>query len=168
MLTGATDAWTQSLQRLLGDGAGLGFPSIEPMDAVDQFFGLAGRLMEVNHAYVKNLVGASMSFTTAVREHLKGLTEVTRDQAVIGVETVREQADRVEEAAREEVRQEQRALRAEARQVEKAQQQEVAAKYAHMTKVELSDLLAERDLPKTGNVEELRERLIEDELHRSA
>jgi hypothetical protein len=35
------------------------------------------------------------------------------------------------------------------------------ARYEGMTKAELSDLLAERNLPKTGNVDELVERLAE-------
>ena len=34
-----------------------------------------------------------------------------------------------------------------------------------MTKVELSDELAKRDLAKTGNVDDLRERLIDNDLH---
>jgi hypothetical protein len=34
-------------------------------------------------------------------------------------------------------------------------------RYEGLTKAELSDLLAQRDLPKTGNVDELVERLVE-------
>jgi hypothetical protein len=34
-------------------------------------------------------------------------------------------------------------------------------RYEGLTKAELSDLLAQRDLPRSGNVEELIERLVE-------
>jgi hypothetical protein len=125
-------------------------------------------LLEVNHKYMKNLAGASVSVTGAVREHLAGITVVVRDQAVVGVEVARESADKAEAEAQEEARRLQREARAEVRQAEKLVHETVAAKYADMTKVELSDELGKRELPKTGNVDELRERPIEDDLHPSA
>jgi hypothetical protein len=51
-----------------------------------------------------------------------------------------------------------------ARQAKKAARDAAAERYEHMTKVELSEELAARDLPKTGNVDELRDRLIENDL----
>jgi len=63
---------------------------------------------------------------------------------------VREQAEKAEqERARE------------ARKAERQQARQARERYEGQTKAELSDQLAERDLPKTGNVDELIERLVE-------
>ena len=63
---------------------------------------------------------------------------------------VREQAEKAEqERARE------------ARKAERQQARQARERYEGQTKAELSDQLAARDLPKTGNVDELIERLVE-------
>jgi len=105
--------------------------------------------------------------------------QLVREQADQVEKTVREQAEQVEKAAREQAEQVEKAAREQAEQVEKAEQdaaraakaaERKAAKEAHdkarepyegLTKAELSDLLAERDLPKSGNLDELVERLVE-------
>ena len=68
----------------------------------------------------------------------------------------REQAEEAEEAEKAKAREAKRVEREEAR---KAQQQAREA-YEGLTKAELSDQLAERGLPKTGNLEDLIERLV--------
>ncbi len=61
-----------------------------------------------------------------------------------------------EQAEKEQARQARAAERAEAREAHaKAREQ-----YENLTKAELADLLAERGLPKSGNVDELIERLV--------
>jgi hypothetical protein len=67
-----------------------------------------------------------------------------------------EQANAVEEAKKEQEKQAKAAERAAARQADK----EAREQYEGLTKAELSDLLAERELPKSGTVEELIERLV--------
>jgi hypothetical protein len=59
---------------------------------------------------------------------------------------VHEQADKAEQAAREQARHAHEMAR---------------ERYEGLTKAELSDLLDQRNLPKTGNVDELVERLVE-------
>ena len=49
----------------------------------------------------------------------------------------------------------------EARKAERQQARQARERYEGQTKAELSDQLAARDLPKTGNVDELIERLVE-------
>jgi hypothetical protein len=69
----------------------------------------------------------------------------------------REQAEKAERGQEELAREARRIERQRVRQAhEKAR-----ARYEGLTKAELSDLLAKRDLPKTGNVDELVERLVE-------
>ena len=57
-----------------------------------------------------------------------------------------------------------RQLAREARRIEREQSrrayEKARARYEGLTKAELSDLLAERGLPKTGNVDDLIERLV--------
>ena len=67
-----------------------------------------------------------------------------------------QQAEEAEEAEKAKAREAKRVEREEAR---KAQQQ-AREPYEGLTKAELSDQLAERGLPKTGNVEDLIERLV--------
>jgi len=67
-----------------------------------------------------------------------------------------QEAEEAEEAEKAKAREAKRIEREEAR---KAQQQAREA-YEGLTKAELSDQLAERGLPKTGNVEDLIERLV--------
>ena len=56
----------------------------------------------------------------------------------------------------------------EARETEKAVRHTAEERYRDMTKAELSDELAKRELPRTGTVDELRARLVGDDLHYTA
>ena len=80
----------------------------------------------------------------------------------------RELADRAGQAAREQAGkagEAERELARQARQAERQQARQAHAKarqrYEGRSKAELSDLLAKRELPKTGNIDELIERLVE-------
>jgi hypothetical protein len=77
---------------------------------------------------------------------------IEREQA----RKAQQQAEEAEEAEKAQAREAKRIEREEAR---KAQQQAREA-YEGLTKAELSDQLAERGLPKTGNLEDLIERLV--------
>ncbi len=79
------------------------------------------------------------------------------EQAGQAEQAVREQAEQAEQAEKELAREARKAEREQARHThEKARE-----RYESLTKAELSDLLDQRDLPKTGNVNELVERLVE-------
>ena len=58
----------------------------------------------------------------------------------------------------------QRAVREQAESAHRNERKQVISKYEDLTKPELQDELAGRDLPKTGNVDELRARLVADDL----
>ena len=134
---------------------------LSPGDMIDQNRRIAKRFVEVNVEYVQDLAGA-------VRKHLTGLAGVLKDEVVTTGKLANEQAEKYQEAAIDQAEEIQRAERAAARQARKAARDAAAERYEHMTKVELSEELAARDLPKTGNVDELRERLIENDLEASA
>ena len=56
----------------------------------------------------------------------------------------------------------------QAREAKKAARDKAAEKYAELTKPELQDELARREITKTGTVDELRERLTENDLESAA
>jgi flagellar biosynthesis GTPase FlhF len=90
----------------------------------------------------------------AEKELARQARQAEREQAVKAEQTAREQAA---EAEQELARQARQAEREHARQAH----ERARARYAGLTKAELSDLLAQRKLPKTGNIDELIERLVE-------
>jgi flagellar biosynthesis GTPase FlhF len=77
----------------------------------------------------------------------------------------REQAEKAERTAHEQAEQAEQELARQARQAEREHARQAharsRARYEGLPKAELSDLLAKRDLPKTGNIDELIERLVE-------
>ena len=130
---------------------------VRPSDVIGQNRRIAKRLIDVNVEYVKGVASVAL-------EYVSGLAGVLKDEVVTTGKLANQQAEKYQEAAIDQAGEIQRAERAAARQARKAARDAAAERYEHMTKVELSDELEKRDLPKTGNVEELRERLIEADL----
>ena len=92
-----------------------------------------------------------------MREKAEAAGDIAREQAVKAEQAAREQAAKAEQAEQELARQARQAEREHARQAH----QRARARYEGLPKAELSDLLAQRELPKTGNIDELIERLVE-------
>jgi hypothetical protein len=92
-----------------------------------------------------------------MRERAESVGEVVRERAESFERATGEQAERAEQT-REELAREARRLE---RQRDRNAHEKARARYEGLTKAELSDLLAERNLPKTGTVNELLERLVE-------
>jgi hypothetical protein len=130
---------------------------LNPTEALNQSARLTKRLVEVNVTYVWDLAGA-------VRKHVTGLAGVLKDEVLTTAKVANNQAGKLEEAVIEQADEIQRAERLEARRAKKAARDAAAERYENMTKVELSDELGKRDLAKSGNVDDLRERLIDDDL----
>jgi hypothetical protein len=87
----------------------------------------------------------------------KGLAQAAREQAEKAEQAAREQAQKAEQAEQGLARQARQAEREQARRAHKGARE----RYEGLTKAELSDQLAKRELPKTGNVDALIERLVE-------
>ena len=116
--------------------------NIDPNAAIDQIFDFWAKTLEAQRDALKQLAGASISAGERVRQQAEQVGSALRGQSESVKDAVREQAESAERAERD----------------------EVVARYEDLTKAELQDELASRDLPKSGNVEELRERLIADDL----
>jgi hypothetical protein len=93
----------------------------------------------------------------AEKELARQARHAEREQAEQAGRVAREQAAKAEQAEQELARQARQAEREHARQAHAR----ARARYEGLPKAELSDLLAKRDLPKTGNIDELIERLVE-------
>ncbi len=93
----------------------------------------------------------------AENELARRARQAEREQAVKAEKAAHEQAAKADQAEKELARQARQAEREHARRAHERARQ----RYEGLSKAELSDLLAKRDLPKTGNIDELIERLVE-------
>jgi len=108
------------------------------------------------------------SFEAAAAEQAAKAEQAAAAQAAKVERAAAEQAAKVERAAAEQAakaEQAEKEMALEARRVEREQarqaHQQARERYEGLTKAELSDLLTKRGLPKSGNVPELIERLVE-------
>jgi hypothetical protein len=103
----------------------------------------------------------------AAREQAKQAGHAAREQAEQAEQAARELAvrEQAENAAREQAEKAEKELARQARQAEREQagraHKRARERYEGLPKAELSDQLAKRELPKTGNVDQLIERLVE-------
>jgi hypothetical protein len=148
--SGAIETWTNGVQKALGAAPLPPFGSLfgstpftltDPTATVDQLFDFAEKVLEVQREFVKNLTSATVSVGQAVRHQAESAGQAVRNQAESTGQLIREHNNSVAKAATE----------------------KIADKYGDLSKTELQEELARRDLPKTGTVEELRTRLIEDD-----
>ena len=179
--------WQQGTRSLAEQAAQLwqGPQSDAITDAARKFFEYLQDGLEVNTNVALKWLGALTSMTDAVRDQLGTLTDFQQGHAraistwISGeTETVgnaaKQQAEQVDQAQRqqaERVQQAQEQQQEQARQADREQarqereqarraRQEARERYEGLTKAELADKLAERGLPKTGNVDELVDRLV--------
>jgi hypothetical protein len=139
--SGAVETWTNGVQKAFGASPVVPFRTTDPVATIDQLFDFAEKALQVQREFVKNLVSATASVGQAVRHQAESAGDAVRTQAESTGRLIREHNDAVAQAATD----------------------QIADKYGDKTKAELQDELARRDLPKTGNVEELRNRLVEDD-----
>ena len=162
------DLWAQGAHGLTGLIPRL--PQIDLIPAVERYFDLVQRTVDINRYLAVKWIEAAGTLTGAVRDQAESAADVVREmptsvghavheQAAKAEHAVREQADKAEQAEQERARQARKAEREQARQAH----DQARERYEGLTKAELSDQLAARDLPKTGTVDELTERLIEDD-----
>jgi len=152
----AADFWTQGVGKLAGRLPAL-LPQVDLVPAVERYFDFVQRAVTMNRSIAVEWAQAVSALSGAARERAASAGEAVRERAESFERAASEQAEKAEKAQEELAREARRIERQNAREAhEKAR-----ARYQGMTKAELSDLLARRDLPKTGNVDELVERLVE-------
>ena len=156
-MTDMASGWYRPTKALLKSVPTTGYGFLNPTEAFAQASRLSQRLAEVNIEYVQDLAGA-------VRKHLTGLASILKDEMATTAKVTTHQVEKFEEAAADQADEIQRAERAALRRARKSARDAAAERYQEMTKVELSEELAARNLPKSGNVDELRDRLTEADL----
>ena len=163
----AAGFWDQGVGKL-ADRFPVLVPRLDLVPAVERYFDFVQRAVVMNRMIavewaqaVSNLSGAARkraeSAGEIVRERAGSVGEVVRERAESFERAASEQADKAEQAEEELAREARRIERQKARQAD----EKARAPYEGLTKAELSDLLAKRSLPKTGNIDELVERLVE-------
>ena len=132
------DFWTQG-SRQLTDRMLPGLPQVDLVPMVERYFEFVQRTVDISRDVTLKWAQAAGSLSGTVREQAesagKKAEQAGQDVAREARRVEREQAKRAHDKARE--------------------------RYEGLTKAELSDQLDKRDLPKTGNVDELVERLVE-------
>jgi flagellar biosynthesis GTPase FlhF len=179
------DVWTEGARTVTGRLFGL--PQVDLVPAVERYFDLVQRTVDINRRLAVRWAEAAATLSGAVREKAESAGDIVREKAEAASDIAREQAENADQAEKELARQARQAEREQAERAERAAREQAAqakqaeqelarqaerdhARQAHararqryegLTKAELSDLLAKRDLPKTGNIDELIERLAE-------
>ena len=161
------DFWAQGSQRL-SDYMLPGLPQVNLVPAVERYFEFVQRTVDISRDLTLKWAQSAGMLSGAVREQAESVGGLVREQAESARELVHEQAGKAEQAARAQAAQAEQAEKDLAREARKAERDQ--ARHAHdkareryegRTKAELSDLLDQRHLPKTGTVDELVERLVE-------
>jgi hypothetical protein len=149
------DIWTQGARTVTDLVPGL--PQVDLVPAVERYFELVERTVAINRHLAVKCAQAVGTLSGVVREKAEAAGNVVREQAEKAEQAALEQAEKAEQAEKELARQARQAEREQARRAHERARE----RYEGLAKARLSDLLAKRELPKTGNVDELIERLVE-------
>jgi hypothetical protein len=145
-----------------------GLPRVDLVPAVERYFELVQRTVDINRRLTVRWAQAVGTLSGVVREKAESAGDLVREKAEAADNVMREQAEKAQQAALEQAEKAEQAEKGLARQARQAEREQ--AKRAHkrareryegLAKAELSDQLAKRELPKTGNVDALIERLVE-------
>jgi len=132
------DFWTQGSKQLT-DRMLPGLPQVDLVPMVERYFEFVQRTVDISRDVTLKWAQAAGSLSGTVREQAESVgkkaEQAGQDVAREARRVEREQAKRAHDKARE--------------------------RYEGLTKAELSEQLDKRDLPKTGTVDELVERLVE-------
>ena len=160
------DVWAEGARTMTGRLFGL--PQVDLVPAVERYFDLVQRTVDINRRLAVRWAEAAATLSVAVREKAESAGDVVREKAEAAGDIAREQAENAERAAREQAAKAEQAEQELARQARQAEREHARQaherarqRYEGLPKAQLSDLLAKRDLPKTGNIDELIERLVE-------
>ena len=145
-----------------------GRPRVDLVPAVERYFALVQRTVDINRRLTVKWAQTVGTLSGVVREKAESAGDLVREQAEAADIVMREQAERAQQAALERAEKAEQAEKGLARQARQAEREQARRahkrareRYEGLTKAELSDQLAKRELPKTGNVDSLIERLVE-------
>jgi hypothetical protein len=144
-------------------------PRVDLVPAVERYFELVQRTVNINRRLTVRWAQAVGTLSGVVREKAESAGDLVREKADAADIVMREQAEKAQQAAREQAKKAEQAEkglaqaareRAEREQARRAHKR-ARERYEGLTKAQLSDQLTKRELPKTGNLDALIERLVE-------
>ena len=172
VFTSTLDSWKDGLNTVTDQFRAFpavgSLPQVDVTEAVERQFAFIKQVVDLNHRYARQLAEVANTLTGVTREQLESVSSAVRDQVKSVSDAARTGVDTVEQAVREQADQAEQAEQQKAKDAAKAERDErkeafekARERYAAATKAELVEQAAKRDLPKTGTVEELIERLVE-------
>jgi len=162
-------AWKEGLQKLV-DQANMTstMPPVDLNRSVEQYFQFVQRTVDLNRSLATSWAELVNTLTGATREQAESFSRIVKNQADTLAGLAAQQAENTRQVAQAQAEQAEQVGKEQARDVRQAERERVnqdRAKareaYEGLTKAELGDQLAERGLPKTGNVDDLIDRLVE-------
>lgn len=175
----SVEAWKRSAKTVAEQAtAATKLPTVDLVQPIERYFEYIQRSVDVSRDLAIKWAESLNSLSGVVREQAEKLGNVVVEQAdnvgnVVHKQAekaehfVDQKADQAEKAEHEREAEKEQAEKEQARQARAAERAEAKAahdkareQYENLTKAELADKLAERDLPKSGNVDELIERLV--------
>jgi len=160
VLTGTLDSWQKGLTILTEQFRALApvnvFPQLDATEVVERQFTFIRQLVDLNHQYARSFAEAANTLTGAARQQIESVNGAVRDQVQQLSDTARSGVEQAEEAQRQQARQAERQQRQQARD-------QARERYARLTKTELADEAGRRGLPKTGTVDQIADRLAEND-----
>jgi hypothetical protein len=174
VLTTTLDSWKDGLHSVTEQFRAFptvgNLPQVDVTEAVERQFAFIQRVVDLNHQYARQLAEVANTLTGVTRQQIESVSTVVRDQVKGVSDVARNGVDTVEQAVRDQADQAEQAERQKAKDAAKAERQEskeahdkARERYEGLTKNELTEQAAKRDLPKTGTVDELVARLVEDD-----
>jgi hypothetical protein len=170
----ALDGWRSGLNNWIAPFQAVpAIPQLDVVEAVERQTKVVQQFVDVNAEYFRQLAEAGNTVSGAVRQHFDGLSDVwynqvqTVSEVAQGTvqtfeESVRDSAEQAEQAQRDQAKQTQREQAAKVQREAREERQQVRDHYRGLNKNELAEEAAKRNLPKTGTVDELVDRLVED------
>jgi hypothetical protein len=124
-------------------------PKIDLNEGVTKYFEFVQQAVDLQRDLATKWAELLTSMSGSLREQAESFSHLVVEQADKAADLTTEQAGKLEKTAREQTD-----------KVEQAAKEQARSRYEGLTKAELAAQLAERGLPKTGNVDELVERLV--------
>lgn len=174
----SVEVWKNSAKTFTDQLDRVQIPAVDLTEPVTRYFEYLQKAVDLNRDLATKWAELFTGLSGSVREQAEKVGSLVKDQtdtvadltvqqAQKAEQAAKEQAEKVEQAKREQAEEAEEAEKAQAREAKRIEreeakkaQQEAREAYEGLTKAELSDQLAERGLPKTGNIEDLIERLV--------
>ena len=163
----SVEAWKNGAKTFTDQLDAIKLPAVDLTEPVARYFEYLQKAVDLNRELATKWAEALSSLSGTVREQAEKVTDIVKDQTNVVSDLAVKQAEKAEDIANEQAnlaeeatKEQEKEAKAAERAAAKQAKEQAREPYEGLTKAELSDILAERELPKSGTVEELIERLV--------